>query len=428
MLSPAHSVLSRNALVCCLSLVALTTAAGGDYFTQLHDKLSIQSSDQKFRLQLNGLFDLEGYFLDQPAPGLIYTDENFLINPRLTLFLDASFTSHLKVFVQARVDRHFDPTDQGAQVRLDEYFLRYTPLDNSSVNIQLGKFGTVVGNWVPRHYSWENPFITAPLPYENLTGIWDSVAVDETDTLLYWGHVEGYDSMDYSDKYLRNPIIWGPSYGTGVSVSGMLGKFDYAAEMKNTSLSSRPESWDATQVGFDHPTFSGRVGFRPNEMWNVGFSVSSGPYLLPEAAPTLPAGHDICDYRELVFAQDISFAWRHFQLWAEFYEARFEVPNVGNTDTFSYYIEAKYKITPQLFIALRWNQQVYADVQEVEIEDGAIEVEWKKWGNDIWRIDAALGYRFTNNIQAKLQYTFNCEDTEHPIGENVIAVQCTVKF
>jgi hypothetical protein len=27
-------------------------------------------------------------------------------------------------------------------------------------------------------------------------------------------------------------------------------------------------------------------------------------------------------------------AWRHLQIWAEIFEARFEVPAVGNADTF----------------------------------------------------------------------------------------------
>ena len=154
-------------------------------------------------------------------------------------------------------------------------------------------------------------------------------------------------------------MIWGPSYASGISVSGRLGRFDYAVEMKNASLSSRPESWYITENGFENPTFSGRVGFRPNEAWNFGFSASEGPYFRREAEPTLPPGRDIGDYREFVLGQDTSFAWHHLQVWAEFYEARFEVPNVGDADTFAYYVEAKYKFTPQLFGALRWNQQLF---------------------------------------------------------------------
>jgi CHAT domain-containing protein len=34
--------------------------------------------------------DLEGYYLQQPSPGIIYTTRDMLFNPRLTFFLDAS--------------------------------------------------------------------------------------------------------------------------------------------------------------------------------------------------------------------------------------------------------------------------------------------------------------------------------------------------
>ena len=398
-------------------LLALAVPARADFFEKVHDTLSLNDSQDRFHFQLSGLVDLETYFIDQPAPSLLFTEQNFLLNPRLRLFLDAQIGSRVYLFAQTRVDRGFDPSAEGAEIRLDEYFVRYSPAKN--VNLQIGQFATVVGNWVARHDSWQNPFINAPLPYENLTGIWDTWAPEDPDELLEWGHVGEYDSRDYSDKYLRVPVIWGPSYATGIAVSGSLGRFDYAAEMKNTALAARPESWRITQTGFENPTFSGRAGFRPNEMWNLGFSASGGPYQTPDAAESLPPGRDIGDYRELVLAQDVSFAWHHLQLWAEFFETRFQVPRIGNADTFSYYLEAKYKITAQLFAALRWNQQLFGTVPD--------EDERAKWGNDIWRIDAALGYRFTDYLQGKLQYSFSRQQTLRD-GENLLAAQLTVKY
>src|SRR5256886_2876093 len=383
-------------------LFAFETRA--DLLDRVNDALSIRNSRQQFQLQLSGLIDFEGYFIDQRPPGLISSDDAFLFNPRLSLFLDAQWTRHWYFFGQLRIDRGFDPSDQGAQVRLDEYFLRYTPLDHPWVAVQVGKFATVVGNWTSRHLSWDSPFINAPLPYEHVTGIWDSAAPYDVDTLLYWGHVGKYDPGDYSDKYLRLPIIWGPSYASGFAVLGTIDKFDYAVEVKNSALASRPESWDITNVGFENPAVSSRVGFRPNEMWNFGFSTSAGPYLLSQAASTLPRGHDIDDYRELLLGQDISFAWHHWQLWAEFYETRFEVARIGNADTFAYYLEAKYKFTPQLFGALRWNQQLFGTVP-----DGA--GGKVRWGEDLGRIEVAAGYRFTSHTQLKLQYSFQQETT-----------------
>ncbi len=400
--------------------LAFALNARADLLDQVNDALSIRSSKSQFQLQITGLIDFEGYFIDQRPPGLINTDDSFLFNPRLSLFADVQWTNHFYFFGQLRIDRGFDPSDQGAQVRMDEYFVRYTPLDQSLIAFQVGKFATVVGNWTPRHLSWDNPFINAPLPYENVTGIWDSEAPDDADDLFGWAHIGEYDDGDYSDKYRRLPIIWGPSYASGFAILGTIDKFDYAIEMKNAALASRPESWDLTNVGFENPTFSGRIGFRPNEMWNLGFSTSAGPYLLSEAGPTLPTGRDIDDYRELLLGQDISFAWHHWQLWAEFFETRFQVPRVGNADTFAYYFETKYKFTPQLFGAIRWNQQLYGTVPD--------EGEQVQWGNDVWRVDAAIGYRFTNYLQGKVQYSFKHEDARIQTGEQLLATQFTIKF
>jgi hypothetical protein len=117
----------------------------------------------------------------------------------------------------------------------------------------------------------------------------------------------------------------------------------------------------------------------------------------------------------------VSFAWRHWQLWAEFYEVQFEVPRIGSASTFAWYVETKYKFTPQLFAAVRWNQQLFGTVRD---EDGLR----AKWGNDIWRVDSAVGYRFTNYLQFKLQYSFSHADKQIQEGEQLVAGQLTVKF
>jgi len=382
--------------------------------------LTLSSADGDFRMKLSGMLDLETYFLQQPSPGLIYSDDSFLLNPRLTLFLDGQIGSKIYFFAQARLDRGFDPSEGGAQVRLDEYAVRFTPWDDGRLSIQVGKFGTVVGNWVQRHLSWDNPFINAPLPYENLTGIWFEEAAVAADELLAWGHVPPYRSSDYSDKPMRVPVIWGPSYASGVSIAGKLGAFEYAAEVKNSSLSSAPEAWDVTTVGFEHPTWSGRIGYRPNMAWNFGVSASTGCYLEPEAKPTLPPGVGLGDYQQRVIGQDISFEWHHLQLWSEVYAARFEVPTVGHADTLAYYLEAKYKFTPQLFGAVRWNQQFFGDI----LYDGAN----LPWGQDISRVDFAIGYRFTSDLQLKIQYSLQSERFADADFQHTVAAQLTFRF
>src|SRR5947209_7713978 len=263
-----------RALSFCLLACTVHAFEIDDFFDRLDNALTITAFDGNLRARLSGTIDTEFYNFQQPAPGLIDSNVDNLFNPRLTLFLDAQLGSQVYVFVQSRLDRGFDPSDHGAQVRLDEYALRFTPWKDGRFTLQVGKFATVVGNWVPRHLPWENPFINAPLVYENVTAVSDKVAPKSVGYFVY--RFQG-------EKYEFNPVIWGPSYASGISISGRLGMFDYAAEMKNSSLSSRPESWSVTEVGFRDPTFSGRLGFRPSEAWNFGISASDGAYFRPEA-------------------------------------------------------------------------------------------------------------------------------------------------
>jgi hypothetical protein len=403
----------RAAFSFAFAALTLPAISAEDLLDQVGEALTFSAFNDNVRARLSGTLDLEIYSFEQPPPGVIFAEGESLFNPRLTLFFDAQVGSDIYFFVQSRVDRGFDPTDEeGAEVRLDEYALRYTPWKDGRFNLQIGKFPTVAGNWIARHLSWENPFINAPLPYENITAIEDTeVPASGSD----------FNPPSPEERYEYNPLIWGPSYASGVSVAGRFGQFEYAGEIKNSSLSSRPESWDANRIGFEHPTVTGRLGFRPNQMWNFGVSASDGAYFRPEVDDSLPRGRGIGDYHQQVLGQDISFAWRHLQLWAEFYEARFEVPNVGDADTFIYYLEAKYKFTPQLFGAARWNQQFFANVP-----DGFGGT--RPWGYDLWRIDLSTGYRFTAHTQLKIQYSLDDEKNGPRDLGHTWSAQFTLRF
>ncbi len=404
-------------------VLARAAPAQEDLLDRVDDQLSFSGWDESVRVRLSGTLDLEGYYVSQPDSGLIFQDGHAFFNPRLSVFLDAQIGRHVYAFVQSRADNGFDPGEPGSRVRLDEYVLRLTPLDNGSLNFQVGKFATVVGNWALRHGSWDNPFITAPLPYENLTGIWDTTGARTVPEVLAWsGLIPKPDQGGgFLDQYRNVPVIWGPSYATGASVFGQVGSVEYAFEVKNTSLSSRPETWAPTETQWQNPTVSGRLGYIPDEMWAFGFSASVGPYLQPEAAPTLPPGVDLDRYLEVVLGQDASFAWHHVQVWAEIYEAQFEIPGVGNAGTQAYYVEAKYKFTPQFFGALRWNQQFFSPL-------GTGPGAGVPWSRDVSRIDLGPGYRFTAHTQLKVQFSLERQEADIGRWSQVIAVQFTTRF
>lgn len=393
------------------AVAAVVSPRAQDSLDRLSEVLTFSAFDHQIRSRISGLADIEGYAFDRPAAGLIDSEHSVLFNPRLTLFLDAQAGDHVYLFVQGRIDRGFDPSDRGAEGRLDEYAIRYTPRLDGRINFQVGQFATVIGNWVPRHLSWDNPFITAPTPYNRMTAIYDTEAPSS---------LAQFVTIDADEFYEYNPVLWGPVYATGGSVAGKIGGFEYAAEIKNAGPSSRPESWNLGHAPFEHPNFAGRIGFSPDLRWNFGASASVGPYYQPEASATLPPGRSVDGYRQILLGQDIRFEWHHFQIWAEAFETRFEVPNVGNADVLSYYLEGKYKFTPQFFGALRWNQQFFA-----RVSDGT--GSSVRWGEDIWRVDSALGYRFTSHLQLKVQYSVQ-QSLQTEDFSDIVAAQLTLRF
>ncbi|MEY4939658.1 MAG: hypothetical protein RIQ93_1393 [Verrucomicrobiota bacterium] len=401
---------------------AVSASGAEEFFDRVGDALSVSSAGGQFRARLSGTMDLEGYQFRPRAPGVIHAAGDSLFTPRLSVFLDAQLGSQLYLFAQARVDRGFDPANEPLKARLDEYALRLTPWTDGRASLQIGRFATVVGNWANRHGSWSNPFITAPLPYELLTGVWDNEALRSSATLLAWSHVRpGLPArITAIEKRLRLPIIWGPSYATGAALFGGTGKLQYAFEVKHAPLSSRPETWGRMQGFWDHPTVSARLGFRPSQTWTLGLSGSSGAYLLPHASKLQNSLHGRGDYRQLVIGHDFGFARRHLQVWGEIYAARFEIPLVGPADTLAYYVEAKYKLTPQLFGALRWNEQLYGSIPERSSR--------VKWGLPVTRGDLAAGYRFTAHTQGKLQYSLQRGDVGSRDYGHLVSAQLTQRF
>ena len=144
-----------------------------------------------------------------------------------------------------------------------------------------------------------------------------------------------------------------------------------------------------------------------------GISFSEGAYMLPDARPTLPPGQNLCDYKQFTLDYDLSYAWHHWQFWGEIFASRFEVPTVGNADTAMYYLEAKYKITPKWFGAVRWNQQFFDQVQNGK--DGE-----EPWDRDLWGVDTVLGYRFSRHLQGKLQYSYSHQKGLFQQGEQLL--------
>lgn len=122
----------------------------------------VQASDWKF----SGSFENTLWLSNDVPPAFLEFEDGYFLDPRLSLTVDYQPDPRFFLHATLRADQGFDPgTRPDGDVRLDELILRYRPFGDSQLNLQLGKFPTVVGNWVPTHNYYEDPFILAPLPY-----------------------------------------------------------------------------------------------------------------------------------------------------------------------------------------------------------------------------------------------------------------------
>ena len=101
--------LERLGLAALAAVCSMSCQAEDSPLDVLHQSLSYQTSDGFFRTRLGGLADFEGYTIDRHPPGLVFGSGDYLISPRMSLFLDTQLGSHLYSLVQVRFDRGFDP-------------------------------------------------------------------------------------------------------------------------------------------------------------------------------------------------------------------------------------------------------------------------------------------------------------------------------
>lgn len=361
------------------------------------------SEDGKQQASLGARFDLEAYGYEAPFPGLVESDDDFFIQPRLTLSLNYDNNQKLSAFALVRADRGFDPgRESDGDVRADAYWARIAPW-GPAFQLQVGKSATVFGNWASRHDAALNPFINAPLPYDNVANF-SSVGIP-ADSAAF---LKRRDAPDNRDTW--SPIIWGPAYGHAVAALGTVGAFDYALDVRDTALSARPEMWEEP-FNSSAPVFTTRLGWRPDEAWRLGVSASTGPYLEEDAKSSLPTGTARDDFDQTTWGADAEFSFRRLQIWAEVIGARIEAPGVGDLDTLAWYVEAKQKFGTRAFAGLRFGQQTFDELDGTD------------WARDLWRIEASLGYRFHKQIIGKIQAGHTEESGDSPNNDDLIALQ-----
>lgn len=405
------SSLALRALMAAVVLFCALASHGQGALDRLGERLTFASADGGPWLRLSSMNELTLYGAEEPVSGLLFSDETPLVAPRVSVVVDGGLGPRVTAHARINADRGFDPaSESGGEIRADEYFLQLDFLDAARGRLRVGKFATAFGGWVSRHLAWDNPLITAPALYEDMVTITDAAAPADAGAFLGRRGVP-------ENKAAWVPVVWGPSYATGASLSAGVGSVDLTVEVKNAALSARPAAWDEWDPPTD-PTVTGRLGWHPDPAWVVGLSFSEGPYLRGAASATLPADTRLDDFHQRTAGFDLTYEHRRLQLWAELVRGRFDVPRVGRVEMLGGFVEARYKTAPRYWLAARWNQSWFDDAPELATD----------WDRDLQRLDLAIAYRHSAHVQGKLEYSLSDAAGGNVNGNHLVAAQLVLWF
>jgi hypothetical protein len=109
---------------------------------------------------------------------------------------------------------------------------------------------------------------------------------------------------------------------------------------------------------------------------------------------------------------DVSWAHGDLELWGEALWSSFDIRSsplsqAGTVGVVSYFMETRWRFDAQWWLAGRWNQQLYGDAPGTS----------DSWDNDVWRIDACLGWRVDRTLTVKTQFSYTDESGPPPTGQ-----------
>jgi hypothetical protein len=196
---------------------------------------------------------------------------------------------------------------------------------------------------------------------------------------------------------------------------------DLRFAVMNSATSSEPQVWDY-QIGQEnHPSYVAHIGYRVFPEFYLGMAYSAGPFLGEH--PRASIGRDGVDsHPQKIWEVEFLYERGKTQVRGEAFHDTWEVPNVDDYPVdVSGYVEIKQKFLTGLYGALRYGTMRF---NEIRLSSG----EWAAWDFDIWRWQAALGYRIRRNLDVRAEYMFNHTAGPSDPRDNLLSLQCRFEF
>jgi hypothetical protein len=364
------------------------------------------SADGAYQLGFSGRADVEFYIPSEGPPGLIAESDPFAAG-RVRVFADAFAGERVYGSVELRLDRGETPGAGGADVRVEQLFLRARVA--APLELQAGRFASPFGGYAQRHHTIEDPFVRPPLPYDWHTTLAPMAVPGDVRAFLTWRDRPG------EFRARGAPVIWNVPYQWGVLALVGAGAFDARVGWMNSAPSSAPVQW-----GWDGAELGGWVagaGVRVSPELRVGASWSRAPYLQPLTSGVLPTGARLQDYEQELIGVEAVLARGPLVLRGEAFHDRWNVPNVeDDVVDASWYLEAQSDLTSGLWVAGRVGATHFQEV-------GGGANAPTHWDHDVRRLQLSSGYRFARNLEAKVEWMGT--DMEGPLDprDDLVSMQ-----
>ncbi|HEY3913676.1 MAG TPA: hypothetical protein VGN61_04245 [Verrucomicrobiae bacterium] len=232
--------------------------------------------------------------------------------------------------------------------------------------------------------------------------------------------------------------IWG--YGPGVELYGALSKFNYVVAVQNDSGRNGVQDFNGDKA------VTGRIGYDPNK--HLHFSVSAmrtgdlnvqndqisslwfgGELLQPLGGPLTTLFH------EELAEGDVAFRWAsgHVSAFGGYGRYGDNDPHASNGRNFFFYsAEGMQSLPKKFFAAIRFSEVLSDKGMPIPGLGSYGEYgEQDDLATELWRLSLGIGYRFSDNLLIKTEYSFeggNDIDGDSRDREDFFGTEAAFKF
>jgi hypothetical protein len=289
------------------------------------------------------------------------------------------------------------------RVRAAAAYVRVRPWAAREFDVQAGRIPPVFGAFARRAYAQGDPLIGYPLAYQYLTSLRaDAVPVTADDLLRMRGR--GWQSSFPAGSQTPAPglpLISAFRWDSGVQARWVTGPVEASVALTNGTLSNPRVRDDNTGK-----QLSGRVALTPVPSLVIGASAARGAWLAA----------DIERHWDDTFAQtatglDLEYAWNRWIVRAEAIFSRWDLPHPAATTNgrdvraAAAWLEARYRLTPRVYLAARADRLTFSDVRGETSGSGPT-----PWDAPVERLEAVAGYYIQRNVIARAGVQANWRD------------------